>query len=125
METFEEKGLTEEDALVNARLAKILTADDYDFNKKRTNLIGPPPPITELTMEQDLKLRQIEIGLNNPDTDIKDIITVFLALQKQNFVLTNSINNLLKKWPKPPVTMVRDIIGVDPSNPGILYVTRD
>jgi hypothetical protein len=76
-------------------------------------------------MEQDLKLRQLEIGLKNPDTDMKDITTVFLALQKQNFVLTNSITNLLKKWPKPPVTMVQNIIGVDPSSPGILYVTRD
>jgi len=28
----------------------------------------------------------------------KDIITLFLALQKQNFVLGNSLTNLLKKW---------------------------
>ena len=76
-------------------------------------------------MEQDLKLRQLEIGLSDPDTDIKDITTVFLALQKQNFVLTNSITNLLKKWPKPPVTMAQHIIGGDPYNPGILYVTKD
>ena len=30
---FEEKGLTEADALVNARLARILTTEYYDFNK--------------------------------------------------------------------------------------------
>ena len=30
VKAFESKGLTEEDALRNARLAKILTADDYD-----------------------------------------------------------------------------------------------
>ena len=30
LEAFGKKGLTEEDALLNARLAKILTADDYD-----------------------------------------------------------------------------------------------
>ncbi len=35
IETFEEKGLTEEDALLNARLARILTVDDYDFTNKR------------------------------------------------------------------------------------------
>ena len=35
VETFVERGLTEEDALLNARLARILTADDYDFKKKR------------------------------------------------------------------------------------------
>ena len=38
---FEEKDLTEEDALVNARLARILTADDYDF-KKKTPILWTP-----------------------------------------------------------------------------------
>lgn len=32
-EAFEEKGLTEEDALLNARLARILTDEDYDFQR--------------------------------------------------------------------------------------------
>ena len=32
---FKEKDLTEEDALINARLARILTADDYDFKRKK------------------------------------------------------------------------------------------
>ena len=35
IEIYKEKGLTEEDALVNARLARILTADDYDFTTKK------------------------------------------------------------------------------------------
>ena len=35
LEIFKEKGMTEEDALVNARLARILTVDDYDFKRKR------------------------------------------------------------------------------------------
>tara|TARA_Y100001963_G_C6497208_1_gene316197 strand:- start:140 stop:595 length:456 start_codon:yes stop_codon:yes gene_type:complete len=35
VDAFKEKGLTEEDALVNARLARILTVDDYDFTKKK------------------------------------------------------------------------------------------
>ena len=35
VETFEEKGLAEEDALLNARLARILTVNDYDFTNKR------------------------------------------------------------------------------------------
>ncbi len=34
VETFEEKGMTEEDAITNARLARILTTDDYDHEKK-------------------------------------------------------------------------------------------
>ena len=41
VETFIERGLTEEDALVNARLARILTADDYDFDKKEPILWSP------------------------------------------------------------------------------------
>ena len=35
VESFEEKGMTENDALVNARLARILTVKDYDFKNKR------------------------------------------------------------------------------------------
>ena len=35
VETFEEKGMTEEDALTNARLARILTFDDYDSEKQK------------------------------------------------------------------------------------------
>ena len=35
VETFKEKGLTEDDALINARLARILTVDDYDFTTKK------------------------------------------------------------------------------------------
>ena len=34
VETFKEKGMTEEDALMNARLARILTSNDYDSEKK-------------------------------------------------------------------------------------------
>ena len=35
VETFKEKGLTEEHALLNARLARILTVKDYDFKKRK------------------------------------------------------------------------------------------
>ena len=62
---------------------------------------GIPAPITKLTMEQDLKMRLLEDRLNSSDVDRKDIITVFLALQKQNFVLANSMINLVKQWPHP------------------------
>jgi len=43
---FKEKDLTEEDALVNARLAKILTVDDYDFKKNRPILWNPSADYT-------------------------------------------------------------------------------
>ena len=41
VETFEEKDMTEEDALVNARLARILTTDDYDHEKREPILWQP------------------------------------------------------------------------------------
>tara|TARA_B100000965_G_scaffold402522_1_gene428645 strand:- start:695 stop:1459 length:765 start_codon:yes stop_codon:yes gene_type:complete len=41
VETFEEKGMTEEDALMNARLARILTTKDYDHEKKEPILWTP------------------------------------------------------------------------------------
>ena len=73
-------------------------------SKNKSQSSGLPPPITELTLEQDLKLRQLEISLNSGDVDMKDIITVFLAMQEQNFVMGNSIKNLIEKWPKVPPT---------------------
>ncbi len=60
---------------------------------------GLPNPITKLTYEQDLRMRILEDRLNQTYYDHKkDIINLFLALQKQNFVLGNSLTNLLKKW---------------------------
>ena len=67
--------------------------------QNRKSSFGLPQPITELTIEQDLKIRILKDKLNeNYDSHKEDIITLFLALQKQNFVLGNSLSNLLKKW---------------------------
>ena len=41
VEAFADKDLSEEEALINARLARILTVDDYDFKKKRPKLWSP------------------------------------------------------------------------------------
>ncbi len=50
-------------------------------------------------MEQDLKMRVLEDRLNETyDDHKKEIITLFLALQRQNFVLGNSLTNLLEQW---------------------------
>ena len=43
VEAFAERDLSEDDALTNARLAKILTVDDYDFKKNRPILWDPSP----------------------------------------------------------------------------------
>ena len=41
---FIEKDLTEQDALINARLAKILTVNDYDFEQREPILWSPASP---------------------------------------------------------------------------------
>ena len=38
---FEDKGLTEEDALVQAQVARICRAEDWDFKRKKVKLWGP------------------------------------------------------------------------------------
>ncbi len=65
-------------------------------------------------MEQDLKLRQISDRLNSGDVKYEDVVTVFLALQKQNFVLANSMINLVKQWPKvqPTINEVPAMFGI-------------
>jgi hypothetical protein len=62
----------------------------------------PPMPVTEMTMEQSFKLRRLEDLL--PEADKADIITLFMALQRQNFALANTVSNLLKQWPNHPNT---------------------
>ena len=77
---------------------------------------GLPSPITKLTYEQDLRMRILEDRLNESYHEHKkDIITLFLALQKQNFVLGNSLTNLLKQW-----TTIEEAV----SRSGILFEIR-
>ena len=84
--------------------------------KNRKSDYGLPAPITKLTVEQDLKMRILKDRLNETYHDHKkDIITLFLALQKQNFVLGNSLSNLLEKW-----TTIEE----ERSNAGILFGIR-
>ena len=71
-------------------------------------------------MEQDLQMRIIEDKLNSEGVKYEDVVTVFLAMQRQNFVLANSIQNLVSKWPK-----VQPTINEDLSMFGILLETRD
>ena len=60
---------------------------------------APPPPVTELTIEQSYKKRRLEVLL--PEAQKEDIITLLLALQRQNFALSNTLSNLLKHWRSP------------------------
>ena len=50
----------------------------------------------KLTLEQEFKLKLVENKLReNYDKNKEDIITLFLALQKQNFILGNNLKNLI------------------------------
>ena len=82
---------------------------------------GLPPPITKLTVEQDLRLRVLRDKLKNNYHEMEeDIITLFLALQRQTFVLSNSLTNLVEKWPKVPPT-TNEVLPMF----GILLETKD
>jgi len=43
---------------------------------------------------------------------MKDIVTVFLAMQKQNFVMGNSIKNLIANWPNEKIVFIGTSEGI-------------
>ena len=59
-------------------------------------------PVTEITLEQEFKLKRMEDLLKKcPPTQM---IKLFLDLQKTNFILTNNISQLLAQWNLPVTT---------------------
>ena len=84
------------------------------MTSKRTDpSYGLPPPITQLTMEQDLKMRVIRDKITEGYHENKEeIIEVFMALQKQNFVLGNSLTNLVKNWPHEEIFLIHSSKGI-------------
>ena len=81
-------------------------------SQPNNQVYGPPPPITKLTVEQDLRLRVLQDKLKDNYHEMEeDITTLILALQHQNFVLGNSLTNLVKQWP----TLHEEIIFIGPS----------
>ena len=65
-------------------------------------------PVTEPTMEQEFQLRRLKDLLPKAEKD--DIITVLMALQRQNFALTNTVKQLLKEWPTRPTTIAEGML---------------
>ena len=59
-------------------------------------------PITELTMEQEFKIRRMKDLLEGCPKE--EMIPLFLELQKTNFILTNNIGQLLAQWNLPLTT---------------------
>ena len=75
-------------------------------------------PVTQPTVEQSFQLRRLQDLL--PEATKDDIITILLALQRQNFALTNTIKQLLKEWPTHPTTTEGE-----PSKYGTLFVIKN
>ena len=63
--------------------------------KSKNQDSGHLRPSTKLTLEQEFKLRLVEDNLRKNYHKKEDVITVFLALQKQNFILGNNLKNLI------------------------------
>ena len=57
-------------------------------------------------MEQQFKMRRLHDLLDKASKE--DLITVFIALQEQNFVLSNTVSNLVKQWPNHPLITPED-----------------
>jgi len=58
-------------------------------------------------------MRIIKDKLEEGYHDNKDeIITVFMALQKQSFILGNSLTNLVKNWPHEEIILVHSGKGI-------------
>ena len=62
----------------------------------------PPMPVTEITLEQEFKLKRMEDLLKKCPP--AQMIELFLDLQKINFILTNNISQLLAQWNLPVTT---------------------
>ena len=76
-------------------------------------------------MEQDLQMRLLEDKLNSGNVRYEDLVTIFLAMQRQNFVMGNSIKNLIQQWPPPPIQTDPNIISEGLPMFGILLENRD
>lgn len=79
-------------------------------------------PVAALTMEQNFQMRKIEDAIKYADRE--ELVTIFLALQRQNFVLANNLSNLLNKWPKTNQQKDQTTIQEELLNLGISFETN-
>ena len=89
-------------------------------SKRSDQSYGLPAPITTLTVEQEFQMKKLELRIKSGEVKFEDLATVFIAMQHQNFVLSNSITNLVQQWPKAPPTINEDLTMF-----GILLETKD
>ena len=55
-----------------------------------------PFPVLELTMEQQFQLRKLTDAFEKASKS--DLANLCMTLQRQNFMFTNTITNLVKNW---------------------------
>ena len=55
-----------------------------------------PYPVLELTVEQQFQLRKLADASENASQ--ADLASLCLSLQRQNFMFSNTITNLVKHW---------------------------
>ena len=72
-------------------------------------------------MEQEFNYRRLADLL--PEASKDDIITIFMALQKQNYCLSNTIKKLLAEWPIHPTHQTTT--HGETSKFGILFEIKD
>ena len=58
-----------------------------------------PPPITELTFEQNFEMAKLTKAID--ESDRETIILACREIMKHNFILKSTLGNLLRHWNDP------------------------
>lgn len=78
----------------------------------------PPPPTFELKIEQHITISKMEHMFHQVSKD--ELVKMVVALQTQNFALSNNITNLCQAWERnfQAVESAQRTTSVGPSKPG-------
>ena len=57
----------------------------------------PPMPVLELTFQQLFEMKKFHLELEKADNEV--LVEAALALQQNNYMLRNTISNLIHHWP--------------------------
>ena len=95
-----------------------------DCKAKNIKVVSNAGGLNPKSMAEEVKkiLHELDVDLRVAYIDGDDIKEVFIALQHQNFILGNTIANLLKEWGKP---QNHSTTNVEQSLFGTLFGTKD
>jgi len=62
-------------------------------------------------------MRLVYDAISKPSTTKEDVNTLLMTLQHQNFILSNSLMNLVKKWPTTSTSATRQTAPTTPGQP--------